>query len=86
MPFAFSLLPAKLLNPSGFEVAYLIQNGLTPIVYLFAAYFLYCFATWIYQPVDYQKLTSIWITAVVIQSILTIGVNILPLCNNYYCF
>ncbi|MEH8082452.1 hypothetical protein P9114_02850 [Gallibacterium anatis] len=86
VPFAFSLLPAKLLNPSGFEVAYLIQNGLTPIVYLFAAYFLYCFATWIYQRVDYQKLTSIWITAVVIQSILTISVNILPFMQQLLLF
>ncbi|MFC0321971.1 hypothetical protein ACFFHT_00075 [Gallibacterium melopsittaci] len=78
IPFALSLFPAKLFNPAGFEIAYLIQNGLTPIIYLFATYFFYRFAEHIYPKVDYQCLTAIWINTVVVQSILTLAVNILP--------
>ena len=78
LPFLFSLMLAKLVNPANFEIAYVIQNGITPLIYLFAAYFLYILATNIYPKVDYQCLTTIWINTVVIQSILTISVNLFP--------
>ncbi|MFC0308201.1 hypothetical protein ACFFHK_00560 [Gallibacterium trehalosifermentans] len=78
IPFALSLFPAKLFNPAGFEIAYLIQNGITPIIYLCATYFFYRFALHIYPKVNYQCLTAIWINAVVVQSILTLAVNTLP--------
>lgn len=86
IPFALSLMPAKLLNPANFEIAYLIQNGVTPLIYLFAAYFLYFLATKIYAKVDYQRFTAIWINAVVIQSVLTIAVNTLPFMQDLLLF
>lgn len=54
IPFILSIFPAKLINPAGMEIAYVIQNGITPVIYLFAAYFLYRFAVVVYGNVDYQ--------------------------------
>lgn len=86
IPFILSIFPAKLINPAGMEIAYVIQNGITPVIYLFAAYFLYRFAVVVYGNVDYQRLSGIWINVVVIQSVLTLCVNLLPFMQDLLLF
>ncbi|OBX02983.1 hypothetical protein QV06_10600 [Gallibacterium genomosp. 3] len=86
IPFILSIFPAKLINPASMEIAYVIQNGITPVIYLFAAYFLYHFAVVVYGNVNYQRLSGIWINVVVIQSVLTLCVNLLPFMQDLLLF
>ncbi len=77
IPIGLSIIPSKLFNPV-FGFFYVYESVLVPIIQSCAIYLFYRLFKKIYKQPEFIHFVNLWISVVLIQSFLTLLINLVP--------